>query len=360
MGKLYQGEGLGLRPALRVPLDVLIHVRGPVGFIMCAGVEVPFVRDSIIGQHLFQMDIGITFTVIITHIQVETRPEFGWHVMHQAIQLGAVIPKDGRGMQAKGTEQVGTGHAELKGPAAATRKSANGSVRTVCGGAEVAVNEGDDVVEHILAEACALLDVPVAVFGENDDEGHGLPGVDEFICRGRRADANPLLAGRIWVSGKRLSVEQVENGVTLFGKLFVAGRQVDDEGGRTALGGDFTVSQFAGLAETGQRGGRKCDAGQGGKRDARMCGGWRDEAGGGNRRLGRRAGPKPGKKREEQNQSSRLTVGHSTHYTRHVRGVAQLAAHRVWDAGAVGSSPTTPTRKVTVTLEVTVTFVVLK
>ena len=25
------------------------------------------------------------------------------------------------------------------------------------------------------------------------------------------------------------------------------------------------------------------------------------------------------------------------------RGVAQLAAHRVWDAGVVGSSPTTPT-----------------
>ena len=38
-----------------------------------------------------------------------------------------------------------------------------------------------------------------------------------------------------------------------------------------------------------------------------------------------------------------LTVVHPTHYTRPVRGVAQLAAHRVWDAGVVGSSPTTPT-----------------
>ena len=38
-----------------------------------------------------------------------------------------------------------------------------------------------------------------------------------------------------------------------------------------------------------------------------------------------------------------LTVLHTSHYTLSRRGVAQLAAHRVWDAGAGGSSPPTPT-----------------
>jgi hypothetical protein len=38
-----------------------------------------------------------------------------------------------------------------------------------------------------------------------------------------------------------------------------------------------------------------------------------------------------------------LTFQPSSDYTLEVRGVAQLAAHRVWDAGAGGSSPPTPT-----------------
>ena len=38
-----------------------------------------------------------------------------------------------------------------------------------------------------------------------------------------------------------------------------------------------------------------------------------------------------------------LTGVDSSDYTLCVRGVAQLAAHRVWDAGAGGSSPPTPT-----------------
>ena len=38
-----------------------------------------------------------------------------------------------------------------------------------------------------------------------------------------------------------------------------------------------------------------------------------------------------------------LTVIVASDYTLRVRGVAQLAAHRVWDAGAGGSSPPTPT-----------------
>ena len=32
-------------------------------------------------------------------------------------------------------------------------------------------------------------------------------------------------------------------------------------------------------------------------------------------------------------------------YSRRYRGVAQLAAHRVWDAGVGGSSPPTPTKQ---------------
>ncbi len=38
-----------------------------------------------------------------------------------------------------------------------------------------------------------------------------------------------------------------------------------------------------------------------------------------------------------------LTFFASSHYTLCARGVAQLAAHRVWDAGVGGSSPPTPT-----------------
>lgn len=38
-----------------------------------------------------------------------------------------------------------------------------------------------------------------------------------------------------------------------------------------------------------------------------------------------------------------LTFRDASDYTLEVRGVAQLAAHRVWDAGAGGSSPPTPT-----------------
>ncbi len=60
---------------------------------------------------------------------------------------------------------------------------------------------------------------------------------------------------------------------------------------------------------------------------------------------GWRAGPKSPKKQDEQDELSCLTVVHPPHYTRPVRGVAQLAAHCVWDAGVVGSSPTTPTQK---------------
>ncbi len=39
-----------------------------------------------------------------------------------------------------------------------------------------------------------------------------------------------------------------------------------------------------------------------------------------------------------------LTVEHTSNYTRACRGVAQLVAHRVWDAGVGGSSPPTPTK----------------
>ncbi|EKD89365.1 MAG: hypothetical protein ACD_34C00096G0006, partial [uncultured bacterium] len=38
-----------------------------------------------------------------------------------------------------------------------------------------------------------------------------------------------------------------------------------------------------------------------------------------------------------------MTFRAATDYTLEVRGVAQLAAHRVWDAGVGGSSPPTPT-----------------
>ncbi len=38
-----------------------------------------------------------------------------------------------------------------------------------------------------------------------------------------------------------------------------------------------------------------------------------------------------------------MTVVLQTDYTRACRGVAQLVAHRVWDAGVGGSSPPTPT-----------------
>ena len=38
-----------------------------------------------------------------------------------------------------------------------------------------------------------------------------------------------------------------------------------------------------------------------------------------------------------------LTGEAHSDYTLTCRGVAQLAAHRVWDAGAGGSSPPTPT-----------------
>lgn len=39
----------------------------------------------------------------------------------------------------------------------------------------------------------------------------------------------------------------------------------------------------------------------------------------------------------------RLDAGAARGYTESLRGVAQLVAHRVWDAGARGSSPRTPT-----------------
>ena len=38
-----------------------------------------------------------------------------------------------------------------------------------------------------------------------------------------------------------------------------------------------------------------------------------------------------------------LDAGAARGYTESLRGVAQLVAHRVWDAGARGSSPRTPT-----------------
>src|SRR3972149_5078791 len=38
-----------------------------------------------------------------------------------------------------------------------------------------------------------------------------------------------------------------------------------------------------------------------------------------------------------------LDLGEGENYTRPHRGVAQLVAHRVWDAGVGGSSPPTPT-----------------
>jgi hypothetical protein len=38
-----------------------------------------------------------------------------------------------------------------------------------------------------------------------------------------------------------------------------------------------------------------------------------------------------------------LTAIRYPHYTHDTRGVAQLVAHRVWDAGVSGSSPLTPT-----------------
>ncbi len=41
--------------------------------------------------------------------------------------------------------------------------------------------------------------------------------------------------------------------------------------------------------------------------------------------------------------SNLLAIFQPSHYTRLARGVAQLAAHRVWDAGVGGSSPPTPT-----------------
>lgn len=39
----------------------------------------------------------------------------------------------------------------------------------------------------------------------------------------------------------------------------------------------------------------------------------------------------------------RLDADAARGYTESLRGVAQLVAHRVWDAGARGSSPRTPT-----------------
>ena len=46
-----------------------------------------------------------------------------------------------------------------------------------------------------------------------------------------------------------------------------------------------------------------------------------------------------------------LTFRTATDYTLEVRGVAQLAAHRVWDAGAGGSSPPTPTKYLLIVIE---------
>ena len=46
-----------------------------------------------------------------------------------------------------------------------------------------------------------------------------------------------------------------------------------------------------------------------------------------------------------------LTVIVASDYTLRVRGVAQLAAHRVWDAGVGGSSPPTPTTLLNVGVE---------
>ena len=44
--------------------------------------------------------------------------------------------------------------------------------------------------------------------------------------------------------------------------------------------------------------------------------------------------------------SNLLAIFQSWHYTRLSRGVAQLAARRVWDAEVGGSSPPTPTKKI--------------
>ena len=60
-------------------------------------------------------------------------------------------------------------------------------------GAIVFVYVGNQVVDEAVAKTETSLRIPVAVIGEDHDEGHGLIGMDQLICDCGRAEAYPLI-----------------------------------------------------------------------------------------------------------------------------------------------------------------------
>ena len=86
---------------------------------MRTGVEMPFVRDFVLGQPLFQLDVERKFAVIVTHIHVEARPEIGREFAYPAFESGTICGKDGWGMEPERYKQVRTSDADLKSPTAA-------------------------------------------------------------------------------------------------------------------------------------------------------------------------------------------------------------------------------------------------
>jgi hypothetical protein len=226
---------------------------------MVTGVEAPFVGHLIGVEKGLEAEDVAELAVMVATVEPEVRPGGGGDEADEPIEDGAIILKDDGRMEADDAEQIIAREGEMDGPTAAAGEAAEGAMGSVWEGAIVGVDKGDEGVDKAVAKASAGRDVPVAVVGEDDDEGSGLAGVEEVIGEGGSADAYPLIVG------VGLSVEEVEDGIALAGLLGVAGGQIDDKLLGRPGSSDRTAFDLTGLGEAGE--------GSGGW-DARGGGGW--------------------------------------------------------------------------------------
>ena len=79
----------------------------------------------------------------------------------------------------------------------------------------------NQAVDESLAEAGACFGIPVTVIGEDDDKGLSFSGTKQFVDYFHSAESNPL------IGGVGLSVQEIENRITLIRLFIVTGWEVD-------------------------------------------------------------------------------------------------------------------------------------
>src|SRR5919106_2048655 len=113
------------------------------------------------------------------------------------------------------------GKSQPQCPACPTGHASDGAILRIINGAVTLINVRDKLLDQSLTEARTWREIPMAVIREDNNEGRGFAGKNQFIDYIHCTKPNPL----ILCIG--LTMQKVEDRVTLLCFFIIAWRQID-------------------------------------------------------------------------------------------------------------------------------------